>query len=93
MDLAAADLSGVEIHVQRQHEIRLRLQVKGVLGGGGVGDVEGCKGGKGNKNNSLSAATWTVLEQIFLVLKYMYKDNMEHAEDYRLLFKSLGGRL
>ena len=37
----------------------------------------------GQEQQLLSTATWTLLEQIFLVLKYMYKDNMKHAEDYR----------
>ncbi|XP_076473063.1 uncharacterized protein LOC143302332 [Babylonia areolata] len=33
---------------------------------------------------TLSSATWTLLEQMFLVLKYLYKDSMKHAEDYRM---------
>ena len=37
----------------------------------------------GQEQQSLSTATWTLLDQIFLVLKYMYKDNMKYAEDYR----------
>jgi hypothetical protein len=37
----------------------------------------------GHDHLVLSSATTSVLEQVFLVLKYLYKAGMKHAEDYR----------
>ncbi|KAK7481564.1 hypothetical protein BaRGS_00027213, partial [Batillaria attramentaria] len=36
-----------------------------------------------DQTEALSAATGGLLESIFLVMKYIYKDDMKHAEDYR----------
>lgn len=37
----------------------------------------------GQDHQGLSSVTGSLLESLFLIMKYIYKDNMKHAEDYR----------
>ncbi|KAL8591949.1 hypothetical protein ACOMHN_020427 [Nucella lapillus] len=80
--------SGLDIVAQLQRQglgPRDMEYLKGAVSSIKAAEQEERQLGSGGQDvPTLTSATWNMLEQVFLVLQYMYKNDLKFAEDYRM---------